>query len=104
MVQFKKEQEKLESEIEDAQNQISLLEKQLIEVRQDKLFYKRKEDEPAFDRTLEKEIKIVRKIDFLSNEISILKNKLNDSKLRERKSIKTRSEMDKVLGQLSLGY
>lgn len=104
MVQFKKEQEKLESEIEDAQNQISLLEKQMIEVRQDKLFYKRKEDEPAFDRTLEKEIKIVRKIDFLSNEISILKNKLNDSKLRERKSIKTRSEMDKVLGQLSLGY
>lgn len=104
MTKFKGEQEKLIIEIEKSNEEISSIEKQLIQIRQDKLFYKRKEDTPNFDKTLEKEINLVNRINFLLNNINILKNNLKNLKNQEIKSIKTRSKMDKVLMELSLGH
>ena len=91
-------------EIEKSNEEISSIEKQLIQVRQDKLFYKRKEDTPNFDKTLEKEINMVNRVNFLLNNINILKNNLENLKNAEIKSIKTRSKMDNVLMELNLGH
>ena len=66
---------------------------QLIKVREDKLFYKRKEDTPNFDKTLEKEINLVNTTNFLLNNINILKNNLKNLQNEEIKSIKTRSKI-----------
>ena len=104
MIKFKLEQEKIMLEIEKSNEEISSIEKQLIQVRQDKLFYKRKEDTPNFDRTLEKEINMVNRTNFLLNNINILRKNLENLRNDEIKSIRTRAKMDKVLRELSLGH
>ena len=103
MSSFKKQQEEIILQIKNANDEIELLEKELIQIQEDKFFYKRKEDTPAFDKTLEKEIKIVNKINFLSNNINSLNNFLENLKNEEVKSIKTRVKMNEVLNELYLG-
>lgn len=62
MNHFKKQKEEIIAEIEDSQNQISVLKEDLVQVRQDKLFYKRKEGTPNLFKTLEVKIGMVNRI------------------------------------------
>ena len=103
MSSFQKQQEQVILEINESRNQIETLKKELIQIEEDKLFYKRKEDSPAFDKTLKKEIDAKNKIAFLSNNINVLNKKLSKLKSDEKQSIKTRNEMEKVLKQIYLG-
>lgn len=103
MYDFKKQEKQLKTEIEESEDEISVLEDELVKVKEDKLFYKRKEDYPAFDRALEKEILIVKKIKFLKNNIRLLEDKLIRLKNQETEYIKTKSMMDGVLKELYKG-
>lgn len=103
MTRYKQEQETLMLEIKHSKEEISIIENQLVQVREDKLFYKRKEDTPNFDKTLDAEIRMVKRISSLTNNINVLTRKLENLKKEELKSIKTRSDMDKVLRQLHSG-
>ena len=75
MNRFKTQIDEITTEIRDSEDRISILEDDLVKVREDKLFYKRKEDTPNFDKTLEKEIDMVKEIKFLENNIDLLEDR-----------------------------
>lgn len=103
MNRFKTQIDEITTEIRDSEDRISVLEDDLVKVREDKLFYKRKEDAPNFDKVLKKEIDMVKEIKFLENNIDLLEDRLIKIKAQQKKSIKTRSKMDKVIKVLETG-
>ena len=95
--------EELTQKLNSFESEIPKLEKQLKTVNEDKLRFKRKEDLPALEKAVLMENDIKEKIDYDQNEIQIINRKLADLEIEEQKSMKVKSDMDRVLEQIKSG-
>lgn len=103
MSRFEKKRIEIKNQIDKSYQELSILKKQLKTIIDKKHSYKRKEDSPALEKTVIEERNIQNKIDFHTNNISLLEDKLKQLDEEEKKSSETIIIMDKFLNQIKLG-
>ena len=104
MLSFKKEEEKIKSEMKILDNELIKLNLELGDLKEDNLSLKRKNDYSALEKGIKAEKELNNKIKFRLNEISKLKKKLNDLEIEKDESIVIKKDMDNVLDLINQGY
>lgn len=103
VISFKVEMDELLLQIDKLEKKRLVLKFQLDEIQENKFSYKRKNDYSALQKAVNEEKEIKNKINFLTNEIAILKSKIDDFKDEEEKSNVIKEDMDRVLKLLLKG-
>lgn len=93
----------IQLEMSSSVDEINSLEIELVKLQDKKHSFKRKEDIPALEKCVAEEKHVLYKIDYLKNNISNLKNKLEKIHLEEKRALKTRQQMDGYLRYMELG-
>ena len=104
MLFFKKEEEKIKSEMQNLDKELIKLNLELEDLKEDNLSLKRKNDYSALEKGIKAEKELNNKIKFRLNEISKLKKKLNDLEIEKEESKVIKKDMDKVLDLINHGY
>ena len=104
MLSFKKEEEKIKSEMKILDKELIKLNLELEDLKEDNLSLKRKNDYSALEKGIKAEKELNNKIKFRLNEISKLKKKLKDLEIEKEKSKVIKKDMDKVLDLINQGY
>ena len=103
MISFKAEMDELLLQIDKLEKKRLILKFQLDEIQENKFSYKRKNDYSALQKAVSDEKEIKNRINFLSNEIVLLKSKIDDFKDEEEKSKIIKEDLDRVLKLLLKG-
>ena len=104
MLSFKKEEQNIKSEINELEKELTKLNLELEDLKEDNLSLKRKNDYSALEKGIKAEKELNNKIKFRLNEISKLKKKLNDLEIEKEESKVIKKDMDKVLDLINQGY
>ena len=104
MLSFKKEEQKIKSEMQNLDKELIKLNLELEDLKEDNLSLKRKNDYSALEKGIKAEKEQNNKIKFRLNEISKLKKKLNDLEIEKEESKVIKKDMDKVLDLINQGY
>lgn len=97
MLSFKKEEQKIKSEMQNLDKELIKLNLELEDLKEDNLSLKRKNDYSALEKGIKSEKELNNKIKFCLNEISKLKKKLKDLEIEKEESKVIKKDMDKVL-------
>ena len=97
MLSFKKEEQKIKSEMQNLDKELIKLNLELEDLKEDNLSLKRKNDYSALEKGIKAEKELNNKIKFCLNEISKLKKKLKDLEIEKEESKVIKKDMDKVL-------
>lgn len=104
MLSFKKEEQKIKSEMQILEKEVIKLNFELEDLKEDNLSLKRKNDYSALEKGIKAEKELNNKIKFRLNEISKLKKKLKDLEIEKEESKVIKKNMDKVLDLINQGY
>ena len=104
MLSFKKEEQKIKSEMKNLDKELIKLNLELDDLKENNLSLKRKNDYSALEKGIKAEKELNSKIKFRLNEISKLKKKLKDLEIEKEESKVIKKDMDKVLDLINQGY
>lgn len=104
MLSFKQEEENIKAEIHNFENELTELNIQLNDLKENNSAHKRKNDYSSLEKGVITEKELSEKINFRLNEISLLKSKLKNLEIEKEEYKLIKKDMDKILNLINQGY